>query len=314
MAEQPDSDPAASGRRARRPHGRPTIRDVARLAKVSVGTVSKALNNNGSLRQETRERVIAVARELGFRPNDLAQSLHRGQTFTVGLISTDSFGRFTIPIMEGLEECLTDSRIAVFMCNATDDPEREAQHVDRCSPSGSTASSSPPAAPTGARGSGRAARPARALRLLAERRPRRLLPDPRRRGRRGARRRPPRPARPAGGSPTSPGRSGSRRCGSAATAIRKTLADATASPSRTASTCPASGRRAGAARRWRSSSAAGRRRPTRSSAATTRSPAASADALRERGVVVPGRRCRSSASTTGRSSPRRRGRRSPRST
>ena len=107
-----------------------TIRDVARLSNVSVGTVSKALNNSGSLRQETRERVIAIAKELGFRPNDLAQSLHRGQSFTVGLISTDSFGRFTIPIMEGLEECLTDSRIAVFMCNATDDPVREAQHVE----------------------------------------------------------------------------------------------------------------------------------------------------------------------------------------
>src|SRR5579864_5041248 len=61
-----------------------TIRDVARAAGVSVGTVSKALNNNGRLRQETRKRVIAVASELGFRPNDLAQSLHRGQSLTVG--------------------------------------------------------------------------------------------------------------------------------------------------------------------------------------------------------------------------------------
>jgi len=108
----------------------PTIRDVARLAEVSVGTASKALNNNGSLRQETRDRVIRVAREIGFRPNDLAQSLHRGQSLTVGMISTDSFGRFTMPIMEGLEECLTDSRMAVFMCNATDDPDREAHHVE----------------------------------------------------------------------------------------------------------------------------------------------------------------------------------------
>ena len=41
---------------------RPTIRDVARAASVSVGTVSKALNNNGSLRQETRERAIAAAK------------------------------------------------------------------------------------------------------------------------------------------------------------------------------------------------------------------------------------------------------------
>jgi LacI family transcriptional regulator, galactose operon repressor len=121
-------DPADSVEPTRR--ARLSIRDVARLAEVSVGTVSKALNNSGSLRQETRDRVITIARELGFRPNDLAHSLHRGQSLTVGLISTDSFGRFTMPIMEGLEECLTDSRMSVFMCNATDDPEREAQHVE----------------------------------------------------------------------------------------------------------------------------------------------------------------------------------------
>ena len=113
---------------ARRPL---TIRDVAREAKVSVGTVSKALNNSGSLSRETRERVSAVAKQLGFRPNDLAQSLHRGKTFTVGLISNNSFGRFAMPIMEGLEECLADSRVAVFMANATDDPAREAQHVEQ---------------------------------------------------------------------------------------------------------------------------------------------------------------------------------------
>ena len=119
---------AASKRPARRTSL--TIHDVARAAGVSIGTVSKALNKGGSLRQETRDKVIAVAQRLGFRPNDLAQSLHRGQTFTVGLITSDSFGRFSIPIMEGLEEHLTDASISVFMCNGADDPEREARHVD----------------------------------------------------------------------------------------------------------------------------------------------------------------------------------------
>lgn len=121
---------AGYDRAAPSPSVRPTIRDVARVANVSVGTASKALNNAGSLRQETRDRVIAAAQALGFRPNNLAQSLHRGHSLTVGLISTDSFGRFSNPIMEGLEACLTDSRISVFMCNATDDPMREAQHVE----------------------------------------------------------------------------------------------------------------------------------------------------------------------------------------
>lgn len=109
----------------------PTIRDVARVAGVSIGTVSKAVNNSGSLKKETRERVLGIAAELGFRPNELAQSLHRGTSATVGLISNDSFGRFTMPILEGLEGCLAEHRIAVFMCNATDDPERERQHVEQ---------------------------------------------------------------------------------------------------------------------------------------------------------------------------------------
>jgi LacI family transcriptional regulator len=109
---------------------RPTIRDVARMAGVSVGTASKALSDSGKLRPETRERVRAIAKQLGFRPNDLAHSLHRGQSRTVGVISTDSFGRFTMPIMEGLEGCLSEHRISVIMCNATDDPEREARHVE----------------------------------------------------------------------------------------------------------------------------------------------------------------------------------------
>jgi LacI family transcriptional regulator len=110
---------------------RTTIRDVAERAGVSIGTASKALNDNGRLKMETRERVIAAARELGFRPNSLAQSLHRTRSMTVGVLSTDSFGRFAFPIIEALEERLAEHGIAIFMCNATDDPARERQHLDQ---------------------------------------------------------------------------------------------------------------------------------------------------------------------------------------
>ena len=108
-----------------------TIHDVARRAEVSVGTVSKALNSKGRLRQETRDRIIAAAKDLGFRPNDLAQSLHRARSMTVGILSNDSFGRFTFPIVAALERRLFDDGIAVFMCNATDDPARERRHIDQ---------------------------------------------------------------------------------------------------------------------------------------------------------------------------------------
>ena len=111
--------------------GTRTIHDVARLAGVSIGTVSKALNANGRLSAETRAKVLKVAKAIDYRPNDLAQSLHRARSMTVGILSNDSFGRFAFPIVEALERRLFDHGIAVFMCNATDDPVRQRRHIDQ---------------------------------------------------------------------------------------------------------------------------------------------------------------------------------------
>jgi len=108
----------------------PTIYDVARDAGVAIGTASKALNGQGKLRPETRTRVQDAAERLGFRPNDLAQSLLRGRSFTVGLLTTDSYGRFSIPLMQGIEDALGAARIAVFLCDARDDPARERQYIE----------------------------------------------------------------------------------------------------------------------------------------------------------------------------------------
>ncbi len=109
----------------------PTIRDVAKAAGVSIGTASKALNSSGSLRSETVNKVREAAEAVGYRPNDLAQSLHRSRSMTVGILTNDSFGRFSYPIVEAMEDRLAQEGIAVFMCNATDDPERERRHLDQ---------------------------------------------------------------------------------------------------------------------------------------------------------------------------------------
>jgi LacI family transcriptional regulator len=109
---------------------RATIRDVAAEAGVSVGTASKALNGQGKLRAETRERVAEAAQRLSFAPNTLAQALLAGRSFTVGLITTDSFGRFSIPVMLGAEDALGTGQVSVFMCDTRDDPERERRYVE----------------------------------------------------------------------------------------------------------------------------------------------------------------------------------------
>jgi len=116
--------PPGTGRRA-------GIADVAALAGVSVGTASKALNGRGSLREETRARVRAAAAELEFAPSPVARGLQSGRTYTVGIITTDSYGRFSIPIMRGVEDALGLGELLAFLCDSRDDPIREQHHLRR---------------------------------------------------------------------------------------------------------------------------------------------------------------------------------------
>ncbi len=126
MSSQPENEQLVSLRQSQIV----TIHDVARAAGVTISTVSKALNGQGKLRAETRSRVQEEARRLGFRPNDLAQSLMRGRTFTIGLITADRDGRFSIPLLAGINDVLSQAQISVFLCDTRDDPLRERQHIN----------------------------------------------------------------------------------------------------------------------------------------------------------------------------------------
>jgi LacI family transcriptional regulator len=108
---------------------RVTIRDVASAAGVSIATASKALNDTGRMADETRARVKRVASEVGFRPNALARGLLSKRSFTVGLLTNDTYGRFTLPVMAGISQALADHDISVFLCAVEDDPALGQTHV-----------------------------------------------------------------------------------------------------------------------------------------------------------------------------------------
>ena len=109
---------------------RVTIHDVAKAAGVSVSTVSKALNDTGRMASETREKIKSIATDVGFRPNALARSLLSNRSFTVGLLTNDTYGRFTLPLMSGISEALVDHGVSVFLCAIEDDPALAKVHVD----------------------------------------------------------------------------------------------------------------------------------------------------------------------------------------
>ena len=74
-------------------------------------------------------RVQAAADQLGFRPNHLARSLVEGRTYTVGVLTSDRFGRFTLPLMEGIEDSLGAGRISTLLCDGRGDPLRERHYL-----------------------------------------------------------------------------------------------------------------------------------------------------------------------------------------
>jgi LacI family transcriptional regulator len=108
---------------------RVTLAEVAAMAGVSVGTASKALNDRGSMREETRARVRQVADRLGFQVDAVARSLQTGRSYTVGMITTDSIGRFTIPVLLGVEDTLGAGQMSVLLCDARDDRIREQYYL-----------------------------------------------------------------------------------------------------------------------------------------------------------------------------------------
>lgn len=101
---------------------RATIRELARAAGVSVSTASKALNAQGRMAPETRDRVRQIAQEIGFRPDAVARALVGKRSFTLGLITNDTYGRFTLPVATGLASAMASKGVSVFLCALDDDP------------------------------------------------------------------------------------------------------------------------------------------------------------------------------------------------
>ena len=142
--------------------GRPRVQvvrivDVAQAAGVSIATVSKALNDRPDVSAATRERIREVAARLEFSPNPQARSLPTGRSFSAGLLTTDIYGRFSLPLLLGAEDELGDGELAVIFSDTRDDPGRElrqlrsliARHVDGIIVNGRRIQRRPPLRETG---------------------------------------------------------------------------------------------------------------------------------------------------------------------
>ena len=106
-----------------------TIKDVAERAGVSVTTVSRVLNNRGSLSDKTREKVHTAMEELNYYPNQLAVNLFKKRSMLVGLIVPDVSHPFYGTEIKYIEEALYEQGYKLMLCNAGEDQQREKDYL-----------------------------------------------------------------------------------------------------------------------------------------------------------------------------------------
>lgn len=109
-----------------------TIRDVARLAEVHPGTVSRALNpqTRNLVNAATAERVLTAARQLGYRPNSMARGLKTNRSLTIGVLIPDLTNPLFPPIVRGIDDRLTIDGYTPLLVNTGSDPERERSSIE----------------------------------------------------------------------------------------------------------------------------------------------------------------------------------------
>ena len=108
-----------------------TIKDIAEIAKVSPTTVSLVMNNReGRFSEKTKQKIIKIAEELNYSPNQIARSLVISKTNTLGLMIPDLTNLYLSKIATGIEKKAQQCGYSVFFCNTSESIEKCLQYID----------------------------------------------------------------------------------------------------------------------------------------------------------------------------------------
>jgi LacI family transcriptional regulator len=107
-----------------------TMRDVARLAGVSVATVSAVINSSATVSEARSKRVRDAMEALDYYPDQVARSLKVGRTNVVGMVVPDITNNFFPQLIRGAEDAARQLGYSVILCDSNEDPEEERRHLD----------------------------------------------------------------------------------------------------------------------------------------------------------------------------------------
>ena len=107
-----------------------TIKDIARELIVSVSTVSRALRGDASIRKETREKIQAAAKRMGYVPNPVATNLKFGRTKTIGVIVPEMSTPYAAMVIDGIQDICYHNNYKVIIASSSEDAEKERESLD----------------------------------------------------------------------------------------------------------------------------------------------------------------------------------------
>ena len=107
-----------------------TMRDVARLAGVSVATVSAVVNRTATVSEHRAQKVRAAMEALDYQPDQIARSLKVGRSDVIGMVVSDITNPFFPEVIRGVEDAARKEGYSVILCNSNEDPEQEKRHLN----------------------------------------------------------------------------------------------------------------------------------------------------------------------------------------
>jgi LacI family transcriptional regulator len=106
-----------------------TIKDVARLAEVSISTVSRVINDSKPVSPEVRKRVLKVIEETGYKPNDVARSLVTRRSYLIGVIVNNLAQSYVADIVRGIEEIGKMYGYDILLCSSYGSKETQEKYL-----------------------------------------------------------------------------------------------------------------------------------------------------------------------------------------
>jgi DNA-binding LacI/PurR family transcriptional regulator len=110
--------------------GSAEVYDIAKKAKVSPSTVSRALQDHPRIGAKTRQRIQALAKEMDYVPSTIAKSLFANRTWTIGLVLATIADPFMGRVVEGVEQVAIEAGFTVFLSTSQNDRQRELAVID----------------------------------------------------------------------------------------------------------------------------------------------------------------------------------------